>query len=100
MYTVPIHDKKLLEWRGVGTNLMDMPVLLRTTFSLEQPADTYLNMKKYNKGYIWVNGRNLGRFWNVGPQFKLFCPGVWLKNGTNEVYVLDLKYSGEHQIQG
>lgn len=83
MFTIPLHDSKLLDWRGLGSNLVDMPVLLKTSFSLEKPADTYLNMKKYNKGYIWVNGRNLGRFWNVGPQLKLFCPGVWLKNGTN-----------------
>jgi beta-galactosidase len=43
-------------------------------------GDTFLNLKKFKKGYIWVNGRNLGRYWNVGPQDKLYCPGVWLKS--------------------
>jgi len=40
-----------------------------------------------------VNGRNLGRHWKIGPQQTLFCPGVWLRKGTNEIVVLDL-YDG------
>lgn len=79
MYTVPIHDNKILQLEKKGENLMDMPVLLRAQVNIDVPADTYLNMSKYYKGFLWVNGRNLGRFWNVGPQFKLFCPGVWLR---------------------
>lgn len=39
---------------------------------------------------LWVNGKNLGRYWNVGPQYKLYCPGVWLKKGDNEIVILDL----------
>lgn len=45
-------------------------------------------MKAYEKGYLWVNGHLLGRYWNVGPQYRLYCPGIWLKNGKNTVYVL------------
>jgi beta-galactosidase len=60
-------------------------------------ADTYFNMKRFTKGYLWVNGYNLGRFWEVGPQLKLFCPGVWMKRGLNEIYVLDLKASAEKE---
>ena len=43
----------------------------------------YLDVKDFGKGYVWVNGRNLGRYWNAGPQTRLFCPGVWLKKGNN-----------------
>jgi beta-galactosidase len=64
------------------------PVFGRHTFDLNEVGDTFLNMKSYIKGYVWVNGRNLGRFWNKGPQFKLFCPGVWLKEKGNELIVL------------
>lgn len=46
------------------------------------------------KGYIWVNGRNLGRYWKKGPQTRVFCPGVWLKTGENTVHVLELHYDG------
>ncbi len=60
------------------------------SFSLDHPADTYLDMSNYQKGYVWVNGHNLGRFWEIGPQKRLYCPAPWLKSGANEVVVLDL----------
>lgn len=72
------------------------PVFAKHTFDLATVGDTFLNMSKYVKGYVWVNGRNLGRFWNKGPQHKLFCPGVWLRNKGNDVYILEL---GEAQIK-
>jgi beta-galactosidase len=40
-------------------------------------------MEKWKKGYLFVNGYNLGRYWNKGPQYKIFLPGVWLKKGIN-----------------
>ena len=30
-------------------------------------GDTYLDMSKWSKGYLWVNGHNLGRYWKIGP---------------------------------
>lgn len=36
------------------------------------------------------NGHHLGRYWNIGPQKRLYCPAGWLKRGANEIVVLDL----------
>ena len=55
-------------------------------------------MRGWGKGVVWVNGRNLGRHWKVGPQRSLFCPGVWLKKGRNEVVVLDLDAGAARSI--
>jgi beta-galactosidase GanA len=49
-----------------------------------------MDMSNYKKGYVWVNGHNLGRYWEIGPQKRLYCPAGWLKKGQNEVIVLDL----------
>jgi beta-galactosidase len=49
---------------------------------------------------IWVNGHNLGRFWNVGPQFHLYCPANWLHTGKNEVIVFDLHQQTATSIKG
>src|SRR5580658_7669296 len=59
-------------------------------FVLDSVADTYIDMSNFRKGMLWVNGHNLGRYWNVGPQVRVYCPGVWLKKGVNDVFVLDL----------
>ncbi|TSA38852.1 MAG: beta-galactosidase, partial [Porphyromonadaceae bacterium] len=66
----------------------------RGTFDLVDPADTFIDLTNYQKGIAWVNGHNLGRYWNIGPQFRLYCPAPWLKKGKNEVMVFDL-----HQIE-
>jgi beta-galactosidase len=66
------------------------PAFFRTTFTVDVPADTYLDMAGWTKGIVWVNGKNLGRFWNAGPQQKLYLPGVWLRKGENELVVFDL----------
>ena len=47
-------------------------------------------MRTWSKGFVWVNGHNLGRFWNIGPQQTMYLPGPWLKRGENEVLILDL----------
>ena len=36
-----------------------------------------------------VNGFNLGRYWNVGPQKTLYVPAPLLREGENEVIVFD-----------
>lgn len=76
------------------------PVFAKYTFDLSETGDTFFNMGNYQKGYVWVNGRNLGRYWNKGPQKKLFCPGVWLKNKGNELIVLELVSNQLQSITG
>ncbi|WP_281669935.1 beta-galactosidase [Segatella buccae] len=62
----------------------------RGHFTLRKPGDTFLNMEAFGKGQVYVNGHAIGRFWNIGPQQTLYLPGCWLKQGRNEVIVLDM----------
>ncbi len=48
----------------------------------------------FTKGNIWVNGFNLGRYWDIGPQRSLYLPAGLLKKGKNTLTVLDL-YGGD-----
>jgi hypothetical protein len=58
------------------------------------PADTYLHTSRLGRGHAWVNGHNVGRFWTrLGPQQALFVPGVWLREGENEVVVFEIELS-------
>lgn len=68
----------------------DGPSLYRGTFSIGKPTDTFLDMRAYGKGQVWVNGHALGRYWRIGPQGGLYLPGAWLHPGENEVVLLDL----------
>lgn len=62
----------------------------RGHFTLRKRGDTFLNMEAFGKGQVYVNGHAIGRFWNIGPQQTLYLPGCWLKQGRNEMIVLDV----------
>ena len=80
---------------------MDRPgVFFKGAFALDSVADTYIDMSEFRKGVVWVNGHNLGRYWNVGPQFRLYCPASWLKKGKNSVIVFDLLKTDDGSIRG
>jgi beta-galactosidase len=68
--------------------------VFKGTFTLETVADTFIDTSKYKKGVVWVNGHNLGRYWEIGPQKRLYCPAPWLNKGVNEIIVLDLHQTG------
>ncbi len=72
----------------------------RGEFTLEKPADTFIDMTGYRKGVVWLNGHNLGRFWEIGPQFRLYAPASFLKAGRNEVVVLDLLKTEATPLRG
>ncbi len=57
-------------------------------------------MSHYRKGFVWVNGHNLGRYWDTGPQRHLYCPASWLKKGKNEVLVMDLRQTEAAGVRG
>ncbi|CAK6440362.1 unnamed protein product [Pipistrellus nathusii] len=58
------------------------------------PLDTFMKLEGWEKGVVFINGQNLGRYWNVGPQETLYLPGVWLDQGINQVIVFEEKAAG------
>lgn len=65
-------------------------MFFKGSFVMNELADTYLDMTGYKKGMVWVNGHNLGRYWEIGPQHSLYCPATFLQKGENEIMVFDL----------
>ena len=76
------------------------PAYYKATFRLDKTGDTFLDMQTWGKGMVWVNGHALGRFWEIGPQQTLYMPGCWLREGENEIIVLDLKGPSETSVPG
>ncbi len=73
------------------------PVIYNGNFNLTKTGDTFLDMSKWDKGIVFVNGHNLGRYWNVGPQQTLYLPGCWLKKGINAITIFEQKNTLEHK---
>lgn len=79
---------------------VDVPAYYRATFDVDKPGDVFLDMQTWGKGMIWVNGKAMGRFWEIGPQQTLYMPGCWLKKGKNEIIILDLAGPQKAVVKG
>ncbi|XP_063349149.1 beta-galactosidase-1-like protein 2 [Pelmatolapia mariae] len=53
------------------------------------PQDTFIKLPGWSKGVVFINGKNLGRYWSTGPQQTLYVPGPWLHRGDNQVIVFE-----------
>ncbi|WP_347977295.1 beta-galactosidase family protein [Microbacterium sp. ProA8] len=66
------------------------PFLRRGVFTLESPADLFLDTAGWGKGYALVNGFLLGRYWSSGPQRTLYVPAAAVHAGENSLVVIEL----------
>ncbi len=58
-------------------------------FDVDKIADTFLRLDNFTKGFVTVNGFNIGRYWEIGPQKTLYIPSSLLKVGENEIVVFE-----------
>ena len=101
VHPMPLNAADIVAVKPVATPDARPGSHFRATVTIEgEPKDTFLDMSKYNKGVVWVNGHNLGRYWQVGPQLRLFCPAPWLKKGANTIDILDLEMSEPRPVRG
>lgn len=96
MYGLPFTDLSYIKYQAViKTNA---PVLQKGTFDLKTVAGTYLDMREWGKGVVWVNEHNLGKYWSIGPQQTLYVPAEWLRKGSNTVEVFELLKPNQHTL--
>jgi beta-galactosidase len=94
VFLLPMDDTFIANLEERCTNPLKPGLFFRASLQLDKIGDTWLDMSNWTKGVVWVNGHNLGRYWHIGPQRRLYCPAPWLAQGDNEVLIFDL-----HQIQ-
>ncbi len=96
-YSLPLDDLSALKFASAH---VDGPAFYRGHFEVTEVGYSFLDLRGWGKGYVWVNGHNLGRHWSVGPQHAVFVPAPYLKAGQNEVIVLDLHEGAERSLAG
>jgi len=100
VYNFPMNDKFIASLKPSGKPETKNGIFFKGLFKLEKLGDTFIDFTNYQKGIVWVNGNNLGRFWNIGPQKRLYCPSSWLKSGDNEIIVFDLHQINPESVTG
>ncbi|PAV60699.1 hypothetical protein WR25_14448 isoform H [Diploscapter pachys] len=54
-------------------------------------SDTFIDTSNWGKGFIWINGFLIGRYWGTaGPQKSLYIPYPILKS-TNRITILEME---------
>jgi beta-galactosidase len=87
IFPLPMQDVSSLAY---NSSECEGACFYRESFDVDEPTDTFVDLRSFGKGEAFINGRPLGRFWNIGPQRTLYLPAPWLKKGANEIIVFDL----------
>jgi beta-galactosidase len=87
MFPMPLDNVERMHFSATPC---EGPCFRKGTFDVTKPADTFLDTTAFTKGDLWINGKMLGRIWNIGPQKTLYLPQPWMHPGGNEVVVFDL----------
>jgi beta-galactosidase len=91
IFNLPLDDQMLAGLKFTGKEpKANAPAFWRGTFNLEAAGDTFLDLRGWGNGDLWVNGHCLGRYWNIGPTQTAYAPGCWLRTGENEIVIFDL----------
>jgi beta-galactosidase len=99
IFPLPL-DSRILGTLKFLPNKSDGPAFWRAAVNVETPGDTFLDLRSWGKGVVWVNGHCLGRFWDIGPTQTAYVPGCWLRAGNNDVVIFDLTGPAKPVIAG
>lgn len=90
VYSLPLDNLDKLKFSPIKEKSdKTQPIFLKGFFEAKD-GDCFVNMTGFTKGYVFVNGFNLGRYWDIGPQKALYLPGALLKD-NNEIVILELE---------
>lgn len=81
-------NNALSGWKTV-TDRLKTSALYKFSLDIDSPEDTFLDMRKWSKGIVIVNGFVLGRYFFVGPQQTLYLPAPLLKKGQNDFIIFE-----------
>lgn len=86
-YTLPLDNVDQIDFSK--DYVKNTPAFYRFSLQIEEPGDTFLDFEGWGKGCVFVNGFNIGRFWEIGPQKRLYIPAPLLKSGSNEIILFE-----------
>lgn len=87
VYPLPMDNLDLLTFDGAPYG--EKSAFYRGILTVDEAKDTFMKLDNFTKGFVVVNGFNLGRYWEIGPQKTLYVPAAILKEGENEILVFE-----------
>lgn len=88
-YALPMNPDSISKLSFGDDPPSEKPGFFRFVFDVQDIGDTFLDLSGWGKGCAFLNGFNLGRFWEIGPQKRLYIPAPLLKTGQNELILFE-----------
>ncbi|KAM9728968.1 beta-galactosidase-1-like protein 2 [Menidia menidia] len=85
-------------WKSLPESPMFPGFFVGRLFAFGYPSDTFVKLPGWEKGAVFINGLNLGRYWSIGPQQTLYLPGSFLNSGINQIIVFE-EQEGDYKVQ-
>lgn len=79
--------------------VINTPAFYQFKFKIDETGDTFIDMRGWGKGVVFVNNKNIGRFWEIGPQARLYIPGPLLKSGENTIVIFETEGKSQNSIE-
>ena len=87
---LPMDNVDRVHFRPFTGSLHEKPAFYKGKFYVDKPADTFVKPSGFTKGFILINGINVGRYYNpAGPQKTLYVPACYVKQGENEIIIFE-----------
>ena len=97
IYPLELKDLSLLQYSSyIATNL---PAFYYGELEIEECHDTFIYLDHFKKGNVYINGFNLGRYYEKGPQKSLYVPAPLLHQGINEIIIFEIHQCEEPTIE-
>lgn len=87
VYPLPMDNLEQVDFTKTGFS--ENTAFYRGYVDIDEVCDTFLKLDHFKKGFVTINGFNLGRYWEIGPQKTLYVPAAVLKQGQNEIIVFE-----------
>lgn len=97
MYCLPMEDLSGLSFDAPLKE--GEPGFYEFLFTAEETGDTFLDMTGWGKGCVFVNDFNIGRFWEIGPQRRLYIPAPLLRKGENRILVFETEGKAPGEVR-
>lgn len=98
MFPLPLDEKQIESIDFNSGYAAGLPSFYRFEFDVTEPADTFLDTEGFGKGAAFINGFNLGRFWDIGPQKRLYLPAPLMKKGKNTIIIFETEGKSSDSI--
>lgn len=87
VFPLPMNNLENLNF--TKSEFIEKTAFYRGCIDIDETHDTFLKLDNFKKGFVTINGFNIGRYWEIGPQKTLYVPASVLNQGQNMIIVFE-----------